>query len=99
MQETPVSTSAGEVTEHVVFVHGTFSGETEDVGVRWWQKGSPFSTALDGSLPVGTSCQSLPRQFHWSGDNSQAARTQAATEFFDFVSSLEKPFHVDTPKL
>lgn len=82
--------------EHVILIHGTFAGSDKDHGLKWWQKGSDFSIALEERLPEGISCMSLDRSFHWSGANSNSERRQGALGLIQYISGLEErnePYH------
>lgn len=74
----------------VLLVHGTFAGDEEDAGHRWWQQGSAAYQELERRLPLGAR---LPRQgelFHWSGDNSERDRIKAGHELLERMWQLEQ---------
>lgn len=81
----------------VICVHGTFAGSEEDTGTRWWQSGSPFSKRLASHLPGSVRLANRREIFHWSGENSERARSRAAVDLFRTMKSMEesgKEFHL-----
>jgi hypothetical protein len=61
----------------VITVHGTNDGAAGDTGGKWWQKDSPFATALLAALR-GSGQNADLIAFHWSGANSELARRRGA---------------------
>jgi hypothetical protein len=59
----------------IITVHGTNSGQPEDEGERWWQRGSAFHKRLCTWLQL----DKIPFEpFHWGvGPNSEIARRKA----------------------
>jgi hypothetical protein len=75
----------------VLLVHGTFAADKdrEDVGERWWQRGSAPWRWLTSNLPPGTALPDDGLLFHWSGANSQAERLAASTSLLATMIELE----------
>ena len=66
----------GENLDAVLLVHGTFAGNKEDEGSRWWQRGeATFWGWLNRRLAGVAACDE--RVFHWSGENKERERRQA----------------------
>lgn len=81
----------------VVSVHGTFAASDENAGQRWWQANSPFSKRLATQLPHSVRMGNEQEVFHWSGDNSERARSRAAANLFTHLKEIEasgKDFHL-----
>lgn len=82
-----------QLTDLVIFVHGTFAGDEEhrEHGSRWWQRGSRPWDGLEARLPAGVQ---LPgpqtRLFHWSGKNLQSERLEASTALLIELLKLER---------
>lgn len=74
----------------VITVHGTNDADVSDDGMRWWQRGSRFSTRLVEKLgELGfAGAHILP--VHWSGANSDHDRLIAAEELSRVLTSLER---------
>jgi hypothetical protein len=72
----------------IITVHGTNSGELEDEGERWWQRGSAFHKRLCTWLQL----DKIPFQpFHWGvGPNSEIARRNAGRALFKQLQKHEK---------
>jgi hypothetical protein len=71
-----------------VTIHGTFDCHDLDSGELWWQTGSPFNRRLTDELSKrGMEC--LIQPFHWSGENSDAARITAADDLWKLLRSLK----------
>ena len=71
-------------------VHGTFAGHAEDEGGKWWQLGSDFAAVLRRFMPRGVRAAEGDEVFHWSGQNSERARTQAASELVEHLKRQER---------
>ena len=74
-------------SELVILIHGTAAGDIEDSGERWWQLGSQTRQFLDDRLKGVAHCDTQP--FHWSGENSQQERLNAATRLALIINDLE----------
>lgn len=87
--------------ETVIIVHGTWAAP-KDGERRWYQPvdsaaaADGFVTKLDAALQKrGSSarcwahCTQHKEPFHWSGDNSWIARTEAASALADYVTELQ----------
>lgn len=71
----------------IITVHGTFAGDEDDKGEKWWQKGSPFVTKLQA-------CVKEPLKinpFHWSGANSEMDRRDAGLKLFRDIKNSDEP--------
>lgn len=80
-----------------IAVHGTFDSQTADNGVQWWQISSPFSKLLSRFLPARLRHARSGEVFHWSGENSERARNQAAGELLRHLKRVEsegKSYHL-----
>ncbi|MDA7878356.1 hypothetical protein N9B39_02270 [bacterium] len=73
----------------VILVHGTYAGDSSHEGDKWWQSGSPAVAQLKSRLPRGVSIAEGAEVFHWSGENSERARSKAALQLLDRLRSLE----------
>src|SRR5215831_11248428 len=86
--------------ETVIIVHGTWAAPEPGV-IRWYQPGDGataaggFVSKLDAALQKRGSparcwahCAQANQIFHWSGENSWIARTQAASELGNYVTKL-----------
>lgn len=83
--------------EQVILVHGTFASSEDDCGEAWWQIGSEAYEELDRRLPPGVELASKGHLFRWSGDNTERARSKAASQLLRFVDKFEKsgtPYHL-----
>ena len=81
----------------VILVHGTFAGAKLDRGNKWWQAGSTTARQLQARLPKHVEVASDAMVFHWSGENSERARSKAAFDLLKFVEPLETqgiPYHL-----
>lgn len=74
----------------VITVHGTNDADARDDGMRWWQRGSRFTTRLCDKLgELGfPGAHILP--VHWSGANSDHDRLIAAEDLSRVLTSLER---------
>lgn len=89
--------AAGDDAELVLLIHGTFAGDDDDIGHRWWQQGSPAWNQLQRQLPAGTRLPELGEVFHWSGQNSERARIKAGQDLLERLEELEaagRSYHV-----
>jgi len=80
-----------------VLVHGTFAGAPENRGSKWWQSGSPVAKELATRVPPSVDVAPETMVFHWSGENSERARSKAASELLEQLQALEaadKPYHL-----
>ena len=73
----------------VILVHGTFAGDSENDGQKWWQAGSPAVAQLRSRLPRGVNIAEGSEVFHWSGDNSERARSKAGRQLLERLRALE----------
>jgi hypothetical protein len=83
--------------EQVILVHGTFASSADDCGEGWWQVGSEAYVKLEQRLPHGVELAPEGKVFRWSGDNTERARSKAASQLLRFVEPLEKagtPYHL-----
>ncbi|MFF0161127.1 hypothetical protein ACFYRY_26850 [Streptomyces sp. NPDC005263] len=88
-----VGNSSAASTELVILVHGTFAGDksAQDVGERWWQRGSRTWIWLEENLPPSVSLPEADvRLFHWSGSNAQSERLAASVRLLALLMRLEK---------
>jgi hypothetical protein len=87
----PTAAEASEVVGEsvAVLVHGTFAGDPEDSGSRWWQSGSPVSQQIESLLPNRVRSARDEEVFHWSGENSDRARSKAAVNLLRHLNDLE----------
>lgn len=88
--EATEASTAAPARHVIVTVHGTNSQHPDDVGERWWQKGSPFATELQEAFQRRgvTDVEFLP--LHWSGKNSDYDRLLAAMELARTLRTLDK---------
>jgi hypothetical protein len=80
-----------------IMVHGTFAAAKENVGKQWWQTGSPFARKMKGLLPHGVRMGEGSEIFHWSGKNSERARSKAALRLLRHLEKQEaagKDYHL-----
>lgn len=79
-----------QIPKVLLLIHGTgaASPEGEEVGTRWYQKGSRFATDLLGR-PSGQKVFSHDTVFHWSGANSEKARRNAGAKLRAQLLTLE----------
>jgi len=68
--------------QQVIFVHGTFATSDDDVGDKWWQRGSQFWKAISVNLCDQVALGEEGRLFRWTGENSERARRTAAFDLF-----------------
>lgn len=83
--------------ELAIFVHGTFAGDDDDSGEKWWQAGSQPAEELQHRLPDNVRVAEGEEVFHWSGDNGERARSKAATALLEHLKPLEqsnRPYHL-----
>lgn len=73
----------------VILVHGTYAGDSENAGQKWWQEGSPAVTQLRSRLPRGVKIAEGSEVFHWSGENSERARSKAGRQLLERLRALE----------
>ncbi len=73
----------------VLLVHGTYSASTSDTGDGWWQCGSPTWKKLTEKLPADVHLAAEGGVFHWSGENSERARSKAGSELLTRIRELE----------
>jgi len=83
----------------LLLIHGTSAGHDADEGERWWQQGSYAWRRLEDRL--GHECDipdsSDQEIFHWSGDNGERARHQAAIDLLEKILGFERqgrPYHL-----
>ena len=74
----------------VILVHGTYAGDEANEGQKWWQPGSPVVSQLQSRLPRGVRIAEDSEVFHWSGENSERARSKAALNLLDRLRTLEE---------
>lgn len=79
-----------EATEEVILVHGTFASSQDDEGKGWWQIGSPAHNDLQSRLPPNVSLASEGNLFRWSGENTERARSKAASQLLHFLKPYEE---------
>jgi hypothetical protein len=79
----------GPPNDLVLLIHGTFAGRREDEGDNWWQRGSRAWTELRKRLPFGVQLPQRGQLFHWSGENSERARSKAAGDLLSHLLKLE----------
>jgi ankyrin repeat protein len=90
----PVSRKAA-----VILVHGTKASSLDDEGDQFWQRSSPFWTAFNTLLGNEGECSPAGGAlFHWSGDNSEAARRRAGARLLkrleDYEGEKGQPYHL-----
>jgi hypothetical protein len=73
----------------VILVHGTYAGDSENAGQKWWQEGSPAVAQLKARLPRGVKVAEGAEVFHWSGENSERARSKASRQLLERLRNLE----------
>lgn len=76
--------------ELAILVHGTFSDDESDSGDQWWQEGSQEFLELQRRLPGNVRIATDQNVFHWSGENSERARSKAAIELLEHLRPLER---------
>jgi hypothetical protein len=76
-----------------VMVHGTYSASPDDSGQRWWQAGSPTANKVQELLPDSIRVAKQKEVFHWSGENSERARSKAASKLLRHLHRLEDQDH------
>ena len=64
----------------VITVHGTFAAAEDDCGDSWWQTGGPVARHLESLVPASTRIADGSEVFHWSGENSDRARSKAGVQ-------------------
>ncbi|RXH16892.1 hypothetical protein [Bradyrhizobium guangzhouense] len=81
--------------ETVIIVHGTWAAPAEDHKNQWYQPGTGFVAKLDAALQRRGSlarcwahCQNGEQIFHWSGENSWIARSEAASALTNYVARI-----------
>ncbi len=74
----------------VIMVHGTFAAAEDDCGERWWQSGSPVALQLQSLVPASTQLADGSEVFHWSGENSDRARSKAGVQLLRHIQRLEE---------
>jgi hypothetical protein len=83
----------------VILVHGTKASANDAEGHQFWQRGSPFWTAFNTRLGEEGECSPADGPvFHWSGDNSEAARRRAGARLLGRLQEYEgekgQPYHL-----
>ena len=81
----------------VILVHGTYAASTSDTGDGWWQCGSPAWNQLAEKLPADVRLAGAGEVFHWSGENSERARSKAGRQLLTRIERLEslgQPYHL-----
>ncbi|MAI33873.1 MAG: hypothetical protein L7W43_12385 [Rubripirellula sp.] len=73
----------------VILVHGTYAGDSENAGQKWWQAGSTTVSQLRSRLPRGVKIAEGSEVFHWSGENSERARSKAGRQLLERLRTLE----------
>ncbi len=73
-----------------ILVHGTFASSEEDSGDAWWQSGSPVAQKLQTLVPFFVKVADKGNVFHWSGENSDRARSKAAAKLLRKLQTLEE---------
>ena len=87
MEQTP-GQELDSADDALILVHGTFAAADDDVGERWWQRGSSFWISIHARL--GLRRPENSPSFHWSGENSEAERKQAGIRLAsDYLEKLE----------
>lgn len=81
--------NATETQAIAILVHGTFAGDAQNSGDKWWQSNSAVSTQLKSKLPDGVRIADDADVFHWSGDNSDRARNKAAGQLLRHLQNQE----------
>lgn len=76
-----------------IMVHGTFAARDDDVGDCWWQSASNFAERFVSLLPSSVRVARIGEVFHWSGANSERARSKAASKLIRHLHSLEERGH------
>jgi hypothetical protein len=89
----PQTTTESDPEAIAVMVHGTFASAPEDEGERWWQSGSRFASSFQALLPASVRVAGRGEVFHWSGANSDRARSKAATKLLRHLHKLEDQGH------
>jgi hypothetical protein len=72
-----------------ILVHGTFAADEDNAGEQWWQSNSRFANKLGKLLPSPVRVASGEEVFHWSGQNSERARSKAAAELLSHLKKQE----------
>lgn len=72
-----------------ILVHGTYAGDKQSVGNKWWQAGSRTANLLQSKLPASVGATRESDVFHWSGENSERARSQAAKKLLHHLEQQE----------
>lgn len=83
-------TNAPETESVAILVHGTYAGDEESTGEKWWQSGSRAANLLRSKLPSGVGLIRDSEVFHWSGENSERARSQAAKKLLRHLEHQEE---------
>jgi hypothetical protein len=86
-----------ETDEVAILVHGTFAGDDEDAGEKWWQENSSVACEFERLLPARVRVAAGKEVFHWSGDNGERARSKAAVQLLEHLKPLEeagKAYHL-----
>jgi hypothetical protein len=76
-----------------VMVHGTYSASPDDSGERWWQADSRVAQKFQELLPACIRVAKQKEVFHWSGENSERARSKAAAKLLRHLHRLEDQGH------
>lgn len=82
----------------VVLVHGTFAGDANDTGTRWWQRKSDFYEKLQTELRGEASLVADRELFRWLQDgNREILRLRAADDLLRYIEKFElegTPYHL-----
>lgn len=83
----------------LLLIHGTSAGHEADEGERWWQQGSHAWKAFEERLGQDVDIPDGNDQeiFHWSGENGERARHQAAIDLLEKILGFERqgrPYHL-----
>ena len=94
MEDASIKPKAAIATETereavAVMVHGTYAADDEGTGSSWWQAGSAVSRQLEKLLPGFVRSAADNEVFHWSGENSERARSKAAAKLVRHLRNLE----------
>ena len=73
--------------KELVTIHGTFAGDENETGTKWWQQGSPFLTKLQTFVVEPFEV----RPFRWSGKNSEISRRNASKVLSKEIQKSSEP--------
>ncbi len=90
---------AASQLQHILLIHGTGAGATEDIGSKWWQRDSAFWAALNKKMDGVAACSPTDSSlFHWGmGPNSERKRREAGRSLYKRLLDLDgkgEPYHV-----